>query len=54
MSSGHCATIIGGGRTSVDQATFVNSVLVRYPDLLDIYLTRGALLVGKYRVKRTL
>jgi 2-methylcitrate dehydratase len=37
------ATFIGGGRGSVDQAAFFNAVLVRYPDLLDTYLTPGGL-----------
>ena len=37
------ATFIGGGRASVDQAAFFNAVLVRYPDLLDTYLTPGGL-----------
>jgi 2-methylcitrate dehydratase len=37
------ATAVGGGRLSVDQAAFFNSVLVRYPDLLDTYLTAGGL-----------
>ncbi|TRW80346.1 MmgE/PrpD family protein [Mycolicibacterium sp. 018/SC-01/001] len=37
------ATLVGGGQLSVDQATFFNSVLVRYPDLLDTYLTVGGL-----------
>ena len=37
------ATFIGGGRGSVDQAAFLNAVLVRYPDLLDTYLTPGGL-----------
>jgi 2-methylcitrate dehydratase len=37
------ATLIGGGRASVDQAAFFNAVLVRYPDLLDTYLTVGGL-----------
>ena len=37
------ATLVGGGRASVDQAGFFNSVLVRYPDLLDTYLTVGGL-----------
>jgi len=42
--SGHrSATFIGGGRGSVDQAAFFNAVLVRYPDLLDTYLTPGGL-----------
>lgn len=36
------ATLVGGGRASVDQAAFFNTVLVRYPDLLDTYLTVGA------------
>ena len=37
------ATLVGGGRGSVDQAAFFNTVLVRYPDLLDTYLTVGGL-----------
>ena len=37
------ATLIGGGRTSIDQATLFNSVAVRYVDLLDTYLTPGGL-----------
>jgi len=37
------ATLIGGGRTSVEQAALLNSVLVRYVDLLDTYLTAGGL-----------
>jgi len=37
------ATLVGGGGTSVDQAAFFNAVLVRYPDLLDTYLTVGGL-----------
>ena len=37
------ATLIGGGRASVDQAAFFNAVLVRYPDLLDTYLAVGGL-----------
>jgi len=37
------ATFFGGGRASVDQAAFFNAVLVRYPDLLDTYLTPGGL-----------
>lgn len=36
-------TFVGGGRASVDQAAFFNAVLVRYPDLLDTYLTPGGL-----------
>jgi 2-methylcitrate dehydratase len=37
------ATFVGGGSASVDQAAFFNAVLVRYPDLLDTYLTPGGL-----------
>jgi 2-methylcitrate dehydratase len=37
------ATAVGGDRLSVDQAAFFNTVLVRYPDLLDTYLTPGGL-----------
>jgi 2-methylcitrate dehydratase len=37
------ATLIGGGRASIDQAALVNSVLVRYVDLLDTYLAPGGL-----------
>jgi 2-methylcitrate dehydratase len=37
------ATLVGGGRASVDQAAFFNAVLVRYPDLLDTCLTVGGL-----------
>jgi len=37
------ATLVGGGRVSVDQAAFFNAVLVRYPDLLDTFLTPGGL-----------
>jgi len=43
FSSRPTATFIGGGRASVDQAAFFNEVLVRYPDLLDTYLTPGGL-----------
>ncbi|HME17555.1 MAG TPA: MmgE/PrpD family protein [Mycobacterium sp.] len=43
FSSRPTATFIGGGRASVDQAAFFNAVLVRYPDLLDTYLTPGGL-----------
>ncbi|MBY8856393.1 MmgE/PrpD family protein [Nocardia sp. CA2R105] len=43
FSSRPTTTFIGGGRTSVDQAAFFNAVLVRYPDLLDTYLTPGGL-----------
>jgi 2-methylcitrate dehydratase len=37
------ATLVGGGKASVDQAAFFNAVLVRYPDLLDTFLTPGGL-----------
>jgi 2-methylcitrate dehydratase len=37
------ASMIGGGRTSVDQAALFNSVAVRYIDQLDTYLTPGGL-----------
>src|ERR1700727_159610 len=37
------ATLVGGGRASVDQAAFFTAVLVRYPNLLDTYLTPGGL-----------
>src|SRR5262249_60893153 len=43
FSGAPTATLIGGGRASVDQAAFFNSVLVRCPDLLDTYLTVGGL-----------
>jgi 2-methylcitrate dehydratase len=43
FSSRPTATFVGGGRGSVDQAAFLNAVLVRYPDLLDTYLTPGGL-----------
>jgi 2-methylcitrate dehydratase PrpD len=43
FSSRPTATLVGGGRASVDQAAFFNAVLVRYPDLLDTYLTVGGL-----------
>ena len=43
FSGGTTATFIGGGRASVDQAAFFNAVLVRYPDLLDTFLTPGGL-----------
>lgn len=43
FSSKPTATLIGGGKASVDQAAFFNAVLVRYPDLLDTYLTPGGL-----------
>ncbi len=39
---GRC-TLIGGGRTSADQAAFFNSGLVRYVDLLDSYMSPGGL-----------
>jgi 2-methylcitrate dehydratase len=37
------ATLIGGRRSSVDQAALFNSVAVRYVDLLDTYLSPGGL-----------
>ena len=37
---GRC-TLIGGGKTSPDQAALFNSALVRYVDLLDSYLSPG-------------
>jgi 2-methylcitrate dehydratase len=43
FSSRATTTFISGGRTSVDQAAFFNAALVRYPDLLDTYLTPGGL-----------
>lgn len=42
-ADGGPATLIGGGRTTVDQAALFNSVAVRYVDLLDTYLTPGGL-----------
>jgi 2-methylcitrate dehydratase len=39
---GRC-TLIGGERTSADQAAFFNSGLVRYVDLLDSYMAPGGL-----------
>ncbi|HKI41326.1 MAG TPA: MmgE/PrpD family protein, partial [Mycobacterium sp.] len=43
FSGAPTTTLVGGGRASVDQAAFFNAVLVRYPDLLDTYLTVGGL-----------
>lgn len=37
------ASLIGGRRSTVDQATLFNSVAVRYVDLLDTHLTPGGL-----------
>lgn len=37
------STLIGGGKTSADQAAFFNSSLVRYVDLLDSYMAIGGL-----------
>src|ERR1700741_2346213 len=37
------ATLVGGGRASGGQGGVFNAVLVRYPDLLDTYLTVGGL-----------
>jgi 2-methylcitrate dehydratase len=39
---GRC-TLIGGGKTSADQAALFNSSLVRYVDLLDSYMAIGGL-----------
>jgi 2-methylcitrate dehydratase len=39
---GRC-TLIGGGKTSADQAALFNSALVRYVDLLDSYMALGGL-----------
>jgi 2-methylcitrate dehydratase len=39
---GRC-TLIGGGKTSADQASLFNSSLVRYVDLLDSYMAIGGL-----------
>jgi hypothetical protein len=39
---GRC-TMIGGGKTSADQAALFNSSLVRYVDLLDSYMAIGGL-----------
>src|ERR1700728_1625722 len=36
-------TLIGGGKTSADQAALFNSSLVRYVDLLDSYMAPGGL-----------
>jgi 2-methylcitrate dehydratase len=36
-------TLIGGGKTSPDQAALLNSVLVRYVDILDTYMSTGGL-----------
>src|SRR5262249_23717301 len=33
------ATLLGGGRTSVEWATFVNGLLIRYLDYNDTYLS---------------
>jgi 2-methylcitrate dehydratase len=41
-ASGSCS-LIGGGRTSPDQAALYNAGLVRYVDLLDSYMSPGGL-----------
>jgi 2-methylcitrate dehydratase len=41
--SGGSCSLIGGGRTSPDQAALFNSGLVRYVDLLDSYMSPGGL-----------
>jgi len=38
-------TLIGGGKTSVDQAALFNSGLTRYVDLLDSYMSSAASLI---------
>ncbi|MCV6962956.1 MmgE/PrpD family protein [Mycobacterium intermedium] len=43
FSGRRTATLVGGGRVSIDQAAFFNAVLVRYADLLDTYLSVGGL-----------
>jgi 2-methylcitrate dehydratase PrpD len=43
---GRC-TLIGGGKTSVDQAALFNSSLTRYVDLLDSYMSPGGLYVSQ-------
>jgi 2-methylcitrate dehydratase len=35
------ATMIGGGKTSIDRAAFVNVALSRYLDFMDAYLAKG-------------
>jgi 2-methylcitrate dehydratase len=42
-ASAPSASMVGGGQTSVAQATLFNSVAVRYVDQLDTYLTPGGL-----------
>src|SRR6202034_4310914 len=39
VSSQPGATLIGGGRSSVEWATFVNGLLIRYLDFNDTYLS---------------
>src|ERR1700756_3181011 len=41
--SGGSCSLIGGGKTSPDQAALFNSGLVRYVDLLDSYMSPGGL-----------
>jgi 2-methylcitrate dehydratase len=41
--AGGLCTLIGGGKTSADQAALFNSGLVRYLDLLDSYMSPGGL-----------
>jgi len=41
ISSPGLCTLIGGGKTSPDQAALFNSALVRYVDLLDSYMATG-------------
>lgn len=41
--SSETCTLIGGGKTSPDQAALFNSVLVRYVDVMDSYMAPGGL-----------
>jgi hypothetical protein len=41
-AAGRC-TLIGGGKTSADQAALINSSLIGYVDLLDRYMAVGGL-----------
>src|ERR1700739_2269376 len=35
-----CASLMGGGRSSIEWATFVNGLLIRYLDFNDTYLSK--------------
>src|SRR5271167_525490 len=39
VSSDPSATLLGGGRSSIEWATFVNGLLIRYLDYNDTYLS---------------